>query len=113
MRIDTRHVQDALVIDMVGRLDSHSAGEVGDRIAALAMGPEKRLVVNLSAVPYVSSAGLRVLLRGAKLAQAHGGALKLCAAVEMVDGVLDTAGFDSLLVRYPTESDALAAFAKG
>jgi hypothetical protein len=32
MKIETRKVYDVLVVDLSGRLDSHSSGDAGDRI---------------------------------------------------------------------------------
>ncbi|TDG13222.1 anti-sigma factor antagonist [Paracraurococcus ruber] len=110
MQIETRKVYDVLVVDIAGRLDSRSAGEGGDRLAAIAQGPDRKVVLNLAAMEYVSSAGLRALLRCAKLLQAHGGALRLCAANAMVADVLESSGFNSLLQVHAAEKDAVAAF---
>jgi anti-anti-sigma factor len=113
MQISTRTVQDVLVVELSGRLDSHSVGDVGDRIVAIGTGDAKRVVLHLGGLDYVSSAGLRVVLRLSRLLQSHGGELRISDAQPMVAQVLDTAGFDSLLRIHPAESDALAAFSVG
>jgi anti-sigma B factor antagonist len=59
---------------------------------------------------FVTSAGLRVLLRSSKLLQGAGGKMKLCGANDLVGDVLKTAGFDSLLNLYSTESEAIQSF---
>ena len=110
MEIATRRVYDTLVVDMGGRLDSHSSGDAGDRFVAIVQGDDKRIVLNLAKLDYVSSAGLRVILRGAKLLQERLGELKICGANQAVGNVLVTAGFDSLIKLYATEREALAAF---
>jgi anti-anti-sigma factor len=110
MEIATRRVDDMLVVDMSGRLDSHSSGDAGDRFVDIVRGDDKRIVLNLSKLDYVSSAGLRVILRGAKLLQERLGELKICGANQPVGNVLVTAGFDSLIKLYATEREALAAF---
>ena len=71
MKMDTRNVDDVLVVDMSGTLDSTSSGEAGDRIVDIAKGEHSRVLLNLEKVDYVSSAGLRVILRGAKLLQVN------------------------------------------
>jgi len=73
MKIATRKVYDVLVVDMSGRLDSHSSGDAGDRIVEIAQGEDKRVLLNLEQLEFVSSAGLRVILRGAKLLEGHHG----------------------------------------
>ena len=110
MEIGTRKVYDVLVVDMGGRLDSHTSGDAGDRLVAIAQGDDRRVVLNLATLDFVSSAGLRVILRAAKLLQVSKGELKICGAKQQVGNVLVTAGFDSLIKLYATEQEAFAAF---
>jgi len=110
MEIATRRVHDVLVVDMSGRLDSHSSGDAGDRFVNIVQGDAKRIVLNLAKLDYVSSAGLRIILRGAKLLQEKLGELKICSASQAVGNVLVTAVFDSLIKLYGTEQEAFAAF---
>jgi anti-anti-sigma factor len=109
MQIETRKVYDTLVIEMSGRLDSRTAGDAGDRMVAIAQGTDRRVVLNLEKLHYVSSAGLRVILQAAKLLQAKNGKLTICSASGSVRTVLETAGFNSLLNTYDTEKEAVAA----
>jgi anti-sigma B factor antagonist len=110
MKIETRKAYDVLVVDMSGRLDSHTSGEAGDRIVKIAQGEDKRVLLNLDQLDYVSSAGLRVIVTGAKLLQGHRGELKICNAKGGVKSVLETSGFHSLIKIYDTEKEAVAAF---
>lgn len=110
MKIETRKIHDVLVVDMGGSLDSTSSGEAGDRIANIAKGEHKRVLLNLAELEYVSSAGLRVILRGAKLLQGNRGELKICNAKGPVRDVLETSGFKSLIKVYDTEQEAFSAF---
>ena len=64
MGIATRRVYDVLVVDMSGRLDSHSSGDAGDRFVDIVQGDDKRIVLNLSKLDYVSSAGLASFCAG-------------------------------------------------
>jgi anti-anti-sigma factor len=107
MKIETRKVHDVLVVDMSGSLDSTSSGEAGDHIVNIAEGEHKRILLNLAELEYVSSSGLRVILRGAKLLQGKGGELKICNAK---GPVLETSGFKSLIKVYDTEQEAFSAF---
>jgi anti-sigma B factor antagonist len=97
VKIGTRKVYDVLVVDMSGRLDSRTAGESGDRIVKIAQGGDKRVLLNLDKLDFLSSAGLRVILTGAKLLQGKRGELKICDAKSGVKTVLETSGFDSLI----------------
>jgi anti-sigma B factor antagonist len=110
MQIETRKVNDALIVDMSGRLDSHTAGDAGDRMVAIAQGADRHVVLNLATLDFVSSAGLRIILRAAKLLQVRDGKLTICGATGDVSSVLQASGFPSLLKIFETEQDAVAAF---
>jgi len=96
------------VMSVSGRLDSVTSGaldtEVKNRIAA----GQTRLVLDLSALDYISSAGLRVFLIAAR-ALRDKGALGLAAPQPMVRQVLEIAGVTSLLKVYGSAADAVAA----
>nr|WP_294501043.1 STAS domain-containing protein [uncultured Rhodopila sp.] len=110
MQISTRKVYDVQVIDVEGRLDSRTSGDIADRLTAIAQGPDKHVLLNIAKLEYLSSAGVRIILRTAKLLQGNRGELKICSPNAEVNSVLTTAGFDSLLKVYGTEKDAFAAF---
>jgi len=110
MKIGTRTIDNVLVIDMSGRLDSRSAGDAGDRIVHFAQGKDRRILLNLQHVEYVSSAGLRVILLGSKLLQENQGELKICCPGEAVARVLEMSGFHSLIRIYSSEAEAVSAF---
>jgi anti-sigma B factor antagonist len=110
MKIETRRVSDVLVVDISGRLDSRSSGDAGDRIVNIVQGEHKRVLLNLEKLEYVSSAGLRVIIRGAKLLQTNRGELKICNARGAVRDALETSGFYSLIKIYDSEMEASSAF---
>ena len=110
MEIETRQVYDVLVVDLDGRLDTSTSGDASDRMVEIAEGDTKQIVLNLNGLEYVSSAGLRVILRTSKLLQAAKGELKLCHANNVVKEVLEISGFHTLLKIYESEQDAVSAF---
>lgn len=98
----------ALVIQASGRLDSSSAGALEAVLPARIQANDK-VVLNLADVPYVSSAGLRVLLIGAKAARSGGKTLVLAGLSESVREVFDISGFTSLFTLTPDVDAALAS----
>jgi anti-sigma B factor antagonist len=111
MEIQTRRVGDVLVVDMVGRLDSRTSGPASTELNQIAQGGDRKVLLNVEKLEYVSSAGLRAILVAAKLLQVHGGDAKICRANAAVKHVMEVSGFNSLLHLYETEGNALAAFA--
>ncbi len=69
-----------------------------------------RLVGDLSAVDYTSSAGLRALLGTLKLARQRGGDLRLAAVQPGVLRVLELSGFTSILKVFPDVDTAVESF---
>lgn len=72
-----------------------------------------RLVIDLAAVTYISSSGLRALLRARRQAQAGGGGdVALCDMSARVTEVFDMIGFNNLFRIFPHAAEAAVALAK-
>ncbi len=110
MEIKTRQVDDVLIVEITGRLDTKGSGPAAEQMALLAQGGNDKILVNLSALEFLSSSGLRVLLRTAKLLPKPEGKMMICQARGVVKEVLEIAGFDALLDIHDTEAAALANF---
>jgi stage II sporulation protein AA (anti-sigma F factor antagonist) len=100
-----------LVIAPVGRLDSVTSGELEKHVVTRIEAGDRRLVVDMSSVEYISSAGLRVLLMAAKRLKEPPAALVLCDLGPSVRTVLDLAGFLPIFTVVPTRQDAVARLA--
>ena len=70
---------------------------------------QRKIIVDLSAVNFLASYGIRVLLVGAKIAKSKGGSLVILCPDNNVAKVLRTAGMDSLSPIHETEAAATAA----
>jgi len=97
----------ALLITVSGRLDSGSAGEL-EAVLPARMQTTEKVALDLADVPYVSSAGLRVLLMGAKAARAKGHKLVLAGLSPSVREVFDISGFTGIFTIEPDVDSALA-----
>ncbi|MEJ2407756.1 MAG: STAS domain-containing protein [Novosphingobium sp.] len=97
----------ALVLALAGRLDSNTASDL-ETVLPARVEARAATVVDLSQVSYVSSAGLRVLLKGAKTARAFGHKLALSGLAPSVREVFDISGFSTI---FTIESDVEAAIA--
>ncbi len=60
-------------------------------------GQTTRLLFNLGALEYLSSAGLRVLLSAAKEIRRREGKIVLCSLNEFVKEIFEVSGFQSLI----------------
>ncbi len=99
---------DVVIVRLSGRLDSSAASGVEERLSAMVSGAAPRIAIDMSALTYVSSAGLRVLLVVAKKVQQQSGKLALGGLAENVRAVFAATGFDFIIA---IESDVAAAVA--
>ena len=110
MEINTREANGVVVVDLVGKLDTQTSAMASDSLTKIAEGDNAKILVNLENLEFISSSGLRVLLRAAKQVKATEGAIKVCTATGVVKEVMEISGFDGLLDMHESESDALASF---
>ena len=82
-------------LKIIGRVDTTTAPKLDAAIDGCAAGI-KELVLDCSALEYVSSAGLRVILKAQKIMQRKG-SMKLVHVNETIMEVFDITGFADIL----------------
>ncbi len=107
MRIEKRHTPQALELIVEGRLDAYWADHLGAAIEESLRSGGHRLRVDMAGVVYMSSAGIRILLRFRKQVQGLGGSFVVVNPSEAVRSVLEMVGLAALL------ADATEAEARG
>lgn len=95
------------VITVYGRVDAERAPELEAAGRKVLENPFQKLLINMSAVPYLSSAGLCALLNLGKLAEAKRGRLFLCSPSASVKQILKLSGFDKILAIRDSVQQAL------
>jgi anti-sigma B factor antagonist len=68
------------------------------------------MIIDFKDLDYISSAGLRVILKATKALKREEGKMMLCDMQDYVKEVFEIAGFDSFLPIVGTMNDALQAF---
>ncbi len=96
-------------MSLEGRLDAVTHPVFEERLFAGIAGGELEIVLNCGQLNYVSSLGLKVLLKGAKKLAPVKGRIVLVALQPHVHEVLLLAGYESLFASFPTVEAALAA----
>ena len=84
-----------LTLAIAGRLETMTAPEL-EKVVKEELTGVTDLVFDLSALEYISSAGLRVLLSAQKIMNAQG-AMKVTGVNELVQEVFDITGFADIL----------------
>jgi anti-sigma B factor antagonist len=99
-----------LVLKPIGPLVSGDAEDFSlqmERASARNLG---RVVVDISAMPYVDSKGLEALVTAAESMQAIGSALRLCGTNETVREVLEITELSAMFEHYSDAHDAARSF---
>jgi anti-anti-sigma factor len=89
--------QSTLILHAVGPVDSNTAPRLQEPLLHAAEGPSGAVQLDLAEVPYMSSAGLRILLLAAKALQKRGERLRLTNVPPHIYTVLNIAGFISFI----------------
>ena len=95
------------VFKLSGRLDSNTSQGFEQKIFQAISDGSKSMVVDFKDLDYISSAGLRVILKATKAIKREDGQIMLCAMQDYVKEVFEIAGFDSFLPIAATMEDAL------
>jgi len=110
LQISDKKNGDIDVVYLVGRLDTNTAVIADARFHEMIDAGTRNLLLNLSALDYISSSGLRVLLVSLRKLRKNRGDVKLACLKPMVNEIVHLAGFDRIFMVYPTEEEALRSF---
>lgn len=94
-------------ITVSGRLDMEGTESVSARLMELVVAPKKGVVIDLSAVRFLASVGIRVLIASAKAVQQRGGKLAVVVAPgSTVSMSLEATGVDELIPVFTDSREA-------
>jgi anti-sigma B factor antagonist len=100
-----------VILKPEGRIDAAESPGLEELVLGVIGRGDARLVMDLGAVPYISSRGLRVVLLGAKQAAAAGGTLAVCSPQVFVRKVFQSVGLDGIIDVFNTAGEAVDALA--
>jgi anti-anti-sigma factor len=106
LEVQVRHDGDVTVLQLSGHLDSTTAASAQERLDDL-VGAGAALVLDLSALDYLSSVGLRLILKAMKQAQAGQHPFAIAGAHGRVKEVLDTTGLSRFCPIHARLADAI------
>jgi len=97
------------VIKVRGRLDSASAPALDEKLREVTASGRYRIVIDMSELEFISSAGLRTLLSTQKVCRRYNrGQVVLAEVPENIKAALDLSGFTQLFKIYPDLVSAVA-----
>jgi anti-sigma B factor antagonist len=106
MEITERRTAEIVTLSLSGKLDTTTAKTFEEKILAQIESGERRIVIDLAQLDYISSAGLRVFVLAAKRLNIANGKMVLCSLKDPVKEVFDIAGFSSIFSIHGSQDEA-------
>lgn len=110
MEVERTEIGGVTVLMPIGRLDSAESLSFEDKLMGILDDGASQILVDGDSLDYISSAGLSVLLMGAKRLRASGGRIALCGLNDHVTQVFTVSRFDALFDIFPDRNAALPTF---
>jgi anti-anti-sigma factor len=109
VEIGERRDGDILVLSPAGRIDNDTSPAFQTRLLSAVTLAGAAVLVDFSAVKYISSAGLRALMMGSKQSKAAKGRLAIAALGPVVKEIFEISRFSLVVQVFDTPADAIAA----
>ena len=109
MKVTTQTKNNIVYITIQGSIDSNTAGELQSRIME-ELTSCNRVIMDLTAVVFLSSAGLRVLLILYRQLNANGGKVLLVNVSEEICDIMSMTGFINFFELYASIEEAEKQF---
>lgn len=111
MHVEIRKRDDVVIVDLKGKLTAGLGDQIlRDTIDELLAESWKKILLNLSGVSFMDSAGVGELVAGLRTAKRFGAEMKLLNASERVQSTLYIAKLLPIFELYQDEVEALARF---
>jgi anti-sigma B factor antagonist len=108
MEINLKTVEQVSIVEIAGDIDGKTAPEAQQQILALVQ-PAGKILLDMSRVAYMSSAGLRMLLATYRQATGQKATISLAGLSEEIQDTMSATGFLSFFTVYENLEAGLAA----
>jgi anti-sigma B factor antagonist len=108
MNINVKTVERVTVVEIAGKIDGKTAPEVERRVSGLVQ-PGSRIILDMTQVSYMSSAGLRMLVATYRQVFSGDGRIVLVGLGERIRDTMTVTGFMRYFAAYETVEAGLAA----
>jgi anti-sigma B factor antagonist len=110
MIIDQEIKGSLVILSLNGRLDTLNFPLLEKKVTELIHDSHKSILLDCQDLDYISSSGLRVLLKSLKQAESVHGRLTICSFQPQIAQIFKISGFDRLFEIYPGKQQAVASY---
>lgn len=108
-RLESAQTEDPEIISLEGDIDFHASAPIAAELRSLIQKKPKKLVIELSKVPYIDSSGLALLIDAMRKVEAYRGKLYLVCMQESVRVIFETSRLNQAFRIRSNVAEALAA----
>src|SRR5213080_2775492 len=106
--VETGTKDGASVVTLRGEIDVYTAPRLRQALIDLVEGGATQIVVDMSAVDFLDSTGLGVLVGGLKRVKSNDGELRLVVSQDRIMKIFDITGLAKVFPIFDTTDEALA-----
>ncbi len=111
MEISTNHYKHCALVSVSGRVDSFTAPQLAEALDGNMNEGQHKIILDLSGLEYMSSAGLRVLINTQKNCKRYNrGEVVLACVPQRIYEALELAGFVPLFKFFDDVTSAVGSF---
>jgi len=110
MEINVKSIGQVTVVEIAGDIDSNTAPQAQERVLPLVQ-PGSKILLDMSGVEYMSSAGLRILLSMYRQISRGDGGIVLVGLGEEIKDTMSVTGFLNFFMTRDTVDEGLQALA--
>lgn len=110
MQVSTKSKDDVYIIEISGRMDSINSKEIEAKLNDVIDHNRNKIIIDLAAVNYISSVGLRILLAALKKQKERDGSIKLASLQPFVRDIFKMTGFDKIFSITSDQQEAIDNF---
>ena len=111
MELSTKQFKSCDMLEISGRVDSSTAPQLTEALEAITGDGRHKIVLDMSNLEYMSSAGFRSLLSSQRNCKRYNrGEIVLATVPQRVQEALELAGFTELFKTYPDAVEAVGSF---
>lgn len=111
MSINTREEGDVFIITLKGKImGGPESVDMFEELKNSFTEKRKKVVIDLSAVDWMNSTGVGLLMSAATRLRGHGGEMRLAISNPKVDDLFKLSKLDKVFKMYPTVDDAVGSY---
>ena len=110
MEITEARIRDIYLLELSGRLDATCSGQLKDTVSAMINEQKKKILIDLSAVHFIDSSGLGMLVACLRSATKASGTLKITSLQKGPKKLFEVTRLDRVFEIFDDRDSAIKSF---